>query len=120
MQGSNWTIGENHTQWTYMGFSPPGLLCTTAEGSRTPFCQGLAQAQTTAGLVMSEPYVISALLTPLLGSAVDRYMRMCMRVCMPVCMRMCMCVCMRVCMRVSAALPGRGLAAAEPQPTCRV
>lgn len=54
------------------GRPPPGVDCLRPSGQRTPFCRAQAKAQLTANLVMSEPYSLSALLTPLLGAAVDR------------------------------------------------
>lgn len=51
---------------------PTGSHCAEARGQRTAFCQARAAAQVRAGFVMSEPYILSAMLTPLLGATVDR------------------------------------------------
>lgn len=54
---------------------PPGVDCATVHGAATPFCSSLADAIGQASLVMSVPYVMSACLTPLLGTLVDRHGR---------------------------------------------
>ena len=43
---------------------PPGTPCFSPRGKVLPFCIELIQAQQRAALVMSEPYLISAALSP--------------------------------------------------------
>ena len=50
---------------------PPHVRCSTTPKSN--FCHELFAAERKAGLVMSEPYVISALCTPPMGLFVDRF-----------------------------------------------
>jgi len=79
--GSLWPgadASHPHTPWRYdplRGAShPPDARCSHRHGAGlAAFCAAQAQALATSSEVMSEPYVISALLTPLLGWAVDRY-----------------------------------------------
>jgi MFS family permease len=59
--------------FVFRGRPPPGVDCMRPSGQRTAFCVAQAKAQAKANLVMSEPYTLSALLTPLLGSGVDRW-----------------------------------------------
>ena len=52
---------------------PPGVRCSHGTGRTAPFCRAEAAAVGVANAVMSEPFSMSALLTPLLGWLVDRY-----------------------------------------------
>jgi len=76
-QGSVWKYPGGQKTFVYDGSNDHqmAIMCSNREGHArdSAFCQALVEAQTTAGLVMSEPYVLSALLTPLFGSMVDRY-----------------------------------------------
>ena len=63
---------EGTHAYVFDGHPPPGVACLKPSGQATAFCQAQAQAQAKANLVMSEPYSIAALLTPLIGSVVDR------------------------------------------------
>ena len=72
-QGSVWPQPDGH-EFVYDGQHPhpPGVNCGSPKGAETPFCAALAQSIAKAGWVMSEPYVMSAALTPVLGSLVDK------------------------------------------------
>jgi len=71
--GSRWRDLANKT-WVYSSSQPepPGAPCASRRGARLPFCIALAAAESRAGLVMSEPYMMSAVLAPILGWLVDR------------------------------------------------
>lgn len=73
--GTVWPYGPRNASYTFTedAPTPPGVRCTSEEGANTAFCLAQAAASRRAGLVMSEPYMISAVLTPLLGLLVDRY-----------------------------------------------
>ena len=102
-QGTIWQYPGGQKTFVYDGSNDHrmAIMCSNREGHArdSAFCKALAEAQTTAGLVMSEPYVpttarphtsigacmcsprrplphryvLSALLTPLFGSMVDQY-----------------------------------------------
>lgn len=74
--GSRWPLANNHTYvYSTTNPHPPHVNCGTAHGARTPFCKALSAAEVRAGIVMSEPYLMSAILTPIIGATVDRYGR---------------------------------------------
>uniref|UniRef100_A0A7S0HMB8 Lysosomal dipeptide transporter MFSD1 n=1 Tax=Phaeocystis antarctica TaxID=33657 RepID=A0A7S0HMB8_9EUKA len=72
--GSAWVDGANRS-WVYEpatgAFQPPGAHCSHPRGASSPFCLARARAQGDANWVMSEPFLMSAVLTPVLGHLVD-------------------------------------------------
>ena len=66
--------GANRS-WVYEpatgAFQPPAAHCSHARGASSPFCRARARAQGDANWVMSEPFLMSAVLTPVLGHLVD-------------------------------------------------
>jgi len=72
-RGSEWISAHGNITYVYDGYPPPGIACNSRRGAATNFCQSFASAQGLAGLVMSVPYTISAILTPLLGGMVDKH-----------------------------------------------
>jgi MFS family permease len=72
--GSVWRDAQNRTfVYSELTPEPPGTPCASAAGKGLEFCKALVAAQQQAALVMSEPYTMSALLSPVLGMFVDRY-----------------------------------------------
>ena len=67
--GSVWQ-GAANTSWTYDpasgAYRPPGVHCARGRSRQAPFCRATADAQARANVVMSEPYLMSAVLTPAL------------------------------------------------------
>mmetsp|Transcript_46972 Transcript_46972/g.152674 ORF Transcript_46972/g.152674 Transcript_46972/m.152674 type:complete len:588 (-) Transcript_46972:212-1975(-) len=79
--GSVWTDDKDGRDWVYdplhHGRSwpskhPPGVHCSEARARDEPFCRAIAEAMAKSNEVMSEPFSVSAVLTPLLGWRVDR------------------------------------------------
>ena len=72
--GSAWVDGANRS-WVYEpatgAYQPPAAHCSHARGASSPFCRARARAQGDANWVMSEPFLMSAVLTPVLGHLVD-------------------------------------------------
>jgi hypothetical protein len=61
---------------TYTDFSTSDIDCTDdywKDDCMKDFCDRLSDAQLQAGTIMSIPYIISAVLSPILGGVVDRF-----------------------------------------------
>jgi len=70
--GTTWRGSHNSTfVFGPHATHPPHTRCSASPDS--PFCHALFEAERRAGLVMSVPYVISAICTPIMGLIVDRY-----------------------------------------------
>jgi len=64
--------GPNNASFVYGPHAPhpPHVRCSSEPNSH--FCHALFAAERQAGLVMSEPYIISAICTPVMGLVVDK------------------------------------------------
>ena len=72
--GTRWREG-GHRKFVYTPATPEptDVKCATAFGRHLPFCRDQERAQQRAALVMSEPFLVSAALAPLLGHLVDKH-----------------------------------------------
>mmetsp|Transcript_26369 Transcript_26369/g.57769 ORF Transcript_26369/g.57769 Transcript_26369/m.57769 type:complete len:470 (-) Transcript_26369:160-1569(-) len=71
--GTRWRDAHNRTfVYSPETPNPPGTDCHSFAGQRLPFCKARAAAKEHVSIVMSEPYVMSACVSPVLGHLVDQ------------------------------------------------